>query len=95
MIDAGDFLANVEVDDRGCWLWTGRLNRGGYGLHYTSDHEVLAHRLAYTYMVRPIPFRYAIDHMCRVRNCVNPEHLDAVTIAENNRRMRRDRAAMA
>lgn len=63
-----------------CWLWTGPPNRkNGYGRF--SDKYV--HRIAYTLLVGNIPKNLTIDHLCRVRLCVNPDHLDVVTLGEN------------
>ncbi len=62
-----------------CWLWTGAKQTAGYGV--LSDR--LAHRLSYERWKGPIPAGLTIDHLCRVRHCVNPEHLEAVTLAEN------------
>ncbi len=66
----------------GCWLWIGSIDRCGYG-KINSGRETLAHRLAYTQWVGPIPKRKEIDHICRVRNCINPKHLKAVTHRQN------------
>ena len=65
-----------------CWLWTGCLNSGGYG----SWGRTLAHRFAYQARRGPIPEGLCIDHLCRVRRCVRPDHLEAVTQSENVRR---------
>lgn len=71
----------------GCWLWAGYVSRYGYGLlHQTPKKYFLAHRLAYEFFVGPIPEGLQIDHKCRVRSCVNPAHLEAVTLQENIRR---------
>lgn len=72
----------------GHWLWTASRDPLGYG-RFGSKHlkDTLAHRIAYEYMVGPIPAGMTIDHLCRVPSCVNPEHLEVVTAIENTRRM--------
>lgn len=71
----------------GCWLWTASLNDAGYGQIYNgAGRPERAHRVAYELLVGPIPPGLHLDHLCRVRHCVNPAHLEPVTIAENNRR---------
>jgi hypothetical protein len=66
-----------------CWLWTGSRNWGGYGQFRLHQRLLLAHRWAYEFCVGPIPEGLTLDHLCRVHNCVNPEHLEAVTHREN------------
>lgn len=85
------FLSNVDKTPT-CWLWTGALNNFGYPKFRTAD-EGYGHRWSYARYVEPIPTGLQIDHVCRVRHCVNPVHLEAVTQAENIRRGFRDRAA--
>jgi hypothetical protein len=78
-------IDNVTVDPvTGCWLWGGRLDDGGYGLWRGQG----AHRLSYRIFIGPIPRVLHIDHLCRIRHCVNAPggHLEAVTQAENTRR---------
>lgn len=73
------------VDPDGCWLWQGSTNGKGYG-HIRSDMGgpiVAVHRVAYEHHHGPIPAGLEIDHLCKVRNCVRPDHLEAVTHAEN------------
>ena len=64
-----------------CWLWKDRLS-GGYGRMH-GRVATQAHRFSYELNVGPIPEGLVIDHVCRVRHCVNPAHLEVVTNAEN------------
>lgn len=79
------FLEKVEVDaETGCWLWTARIDDSGYGrFNRGPGLSPLAHRYAYEEYVGPIPDGLEIDHLCRVRHCVNPWHLEAVTPLQN------------
>lgn len=72
----------------GCWLWTGCLDGNGYGKIGVDNVRkgVGAHRFSYELHVGPIPDGLQIDHLCRVRNCINPEHLEPVTSAVNTAR---------
>lgn len=75
-----------KVDAEGdCWEWTAGKCRG-YGLFRVQRQNVLAHRWAWEYLVGPIPEGLHIDHLCRNPPCVNPDHLEPVTQAENTRR---------
>lgn len=67
-----------------CWNWTGASNRGyGYiGLGPGKGQDV-AHRVAYRLLVGPIPDGLTIDHLCRNRGCVNPDHMEPVTTKVN------------
>lgn len=75
-----------------CTVWVGSCNSLGYGLITLDGKPQLAHRIAYESAYGPIPDGLVIDHLCRVRNCVNPAHLEAVTQKENGRRGRFDRS---
>ena len=76
----------IKVDESGCWLWQRSLNRDGYGWTSLNDKTYQAHRLVYRLLVREPAEGMVLDHLCRVRHCVNPAHLDEVTNAENLRR---------
>lgn len=87
------FMSLVNVTDS-CWLWKGKLSRG-YGQFSVGSRTdntrglVYAHRFAYEAMVGQIPHRLTIDHLCRTRTCVNPDHMEVVTQGENVRRVAR------
>ena len=67
----------------GCWLWIGALNRDGYSNFSFRGESTLGHRASYILFRGKIPKTKEIDHLCRVRCCVNPAHLDLVTRGEN------------
>lgn len=66
-----------------CWLWTGALNGYGYGRIRSQYVLYRIHRVAYEATVGPIPHGQPLDHLCRVRHCANPAHLEPVTEQEN------------
>jgi hypothetical protein len=78
------FWDKVHLDASGCWLWTGARNDKGYGL-FTSDgarktlRKIRAHRASYLTLIGEVPDGLVLDHLCRVRHCVNPDHLEPVT----------------
>lgn len=80
-------LFNVCLET-GCWIWTGRKNRNGYGRVCVDGREPVAHRAIYERLVGPIPLAHVLDHLCRRRECVNPRHLEPTTISVNTRRGR-------
>lgn len=83
--DSARIFGRVNLDGYDdCWEWQGPLSRGGYGItHLKSMSTVQVHRLSYSVMVGPIPTGLVIDHLCKNRKCVNPNHLEPVTDREN------------
>jgi hypothetical protein len=103
MAIAGRILDDPRVvKGVGCWLWTGRLTRTGYGILYVGDLRYeLVHRLAYKEQIGPIPVGLTVDHVCHNRDltcaggptcihrrCMRGDHFEAVTSVENVRRGR-------
>lgn len=66
-----------------CWPWLGHTDPKGYGRFKTGGKYHSAHRMAYELLVGPIPLGLTIDHLCRNHSCVNPYHLEVVSLREN------------
>ena len=88
------YVCNHIVEDRffskvdkteSCWLWKGCLHPEGYGT-FRNGKAVLAHVFSWQLVNGAVPNRLELDHLCRIRQCVNPAHLEPVTHAENVRR---------
>ena len=82
--------AKIErITESGCWIFTGSINREGYGkigLGGRTQGVDRAHRVTYRHYKGDIPQGLELDHLCRVRSCCNPDHLEPVTRKENCRR---------
>lgn len=89
-------MGKVELpaDPDGCWEWQAAVAGAGYGvIGRTDEGSRYVHRIVYEFSVGPIPDGLEIDHLCRNRRCVNPDHLEPVTHTENRRRARWSRCA--
>jgi hypothetical protein len=78
--DISRFMDKIEKTNN-CWNWTGSVN-DGYG-QFWYKKRVSAHRFSYELFKETIPQGLQLDHLCRNRKCVNPEHLEAVTTQIN------------
>lgn len=76
----------IPEPNTGCWLWFAYRDRKGYGTVGVGTAVKYAHRVVYETLRGPIPEGLQLDHLCRVRCCVNPDHLEPVTNQENARR---------
>ena len=76
------FSSSYRVDTDGCWIWTRSLVTKGYAAFWDGQ-MVTGHRWSYEHFIGPVPQGLQLDHLCRVRACVNPEHLEPVTVAQN------------
>ena len=73
----------IPEPNSGCWLWIKALDRYGYGQINIRGRSLRAHRVVFEEAKGPIPAGLVLDHKCRIRSCVNPDHLEPVTVAEN------------
>lgn len=90
-LEARFFQKAIPEPNSGCWLWLGPINNCGYG----RDGHSYAHRRSYEIFCGEIGSGLEVDHLCRLRCCVNPDHLEVVTPAENARRAALIRAAQS
>lgn len=80
-------MSQLVLGQNECWLWTGGCFSEGYGALYVSERgsNVGTHRLAYELFIGPIPKDHHVHHVCGVRNCCNPVHLEAKPPMEHAR----------
>ena len=79
--DLERFIAKIDFSEN-CWTWTNKLDNG-YGRFWLNNKLELSHRFAWLIWAGQIPAGKQLDHLCRNRSCVNPAHLEPVTIKEN------------
>ena len=79
------FAQKVEADGE-CWLWMASKDPCGYGQFYWQRRVRKAHCVAYELVVGPVPTGLELDHLCRIRHCVRPSHLDPVPHLVNVKR---------
>ena len=80
--DVQRFMRRVKVTNN-CWLMQGAKNQDGYVQFQYQKTRIMSHRFSYIVFESDIPDGLEIDHLCRVKNCVNPDHLEPVTTREN------------
>lgn len=80
------FVEKFVIDGSGCWIWTAAVDHIGYARFWNGRSSVVAHRWLWEHLSGRVPDGRELDHLCRVRHCVNPDHLEVVTHTENMRR---------
>ncbi len=80
------FMTQVRKESTGCWVWLGKLRDNGYARISVDGTPVYSHRFAYETFKGPIAEGLTIDHLCRNRACVCPDHLEVVSGSENTSR---------
>lgn len=83
--ESSRFWAKVRKDPDGCWIWTSAVIKNGYGVFMLRKQTVYAHRISFFAAHQGISLDLVVDHMCRNRLCVNPDHLRQLTRGENVR----------
>ena len=76
------FWSKVKKTDS-CWNWTATKTKGDYGQFRVNNKMVRSHRFSYELFKGKIPDGFTLDHLCRNPSCVNPDHLEVVTMKEN------------
>lgn len=77
------FFEKVDKTKDGCWLWIGGISDGGYGVFDYNGKSHNSHKWLYERNKKRVPKNKQLDHLCRNRACVNPDHLEIVTFKQN------------
>lgn len=85
-VDKNGAASDYRPDLGSCWLWIASTNAHGYGTFKVENGSTLAHRISWSMHGGVVPKDMQIDHLCRVRNCVNPKHLEVVSPRVNTHR---------
>ena len=75
--------SRIKIDENGCWIWQRQIGRHGYALVSDKVTSYRMHRQSYMFYKGEIPKGLVLDHLCRNKPCINPEHLEPVTNREN------------
>jgi hypothetical protein len=90
-----ELMRRVEKREDGCWQWLGQCSENGYGISKHEGHQIATHRLIYFLMIEPLPPEMVLHHTCENTGCVNPAHLEPLSVREHLRRGRTFQAANA
>lgn len=82
--EADRFKSRYVVNSKGCWVWQGSLDKDGYGTFFLRGAPRRAHRVGYYSVHGEIKDGNVVNHVCRNPSCVNPQHLQSITVLENN-----------
>jgi len=78
------FLEKIHISDSGCWEWTARITKQGYGSFSILSYPVDAHRFIYEYYYGEITPKFEVHHICENKICCNPNHLKQLSVKEHN-----------
>lgn len=78
-----------KFEDNGCWVWTGRVSgrKNGYPQISVGGKQTMVHRIVFEELIRLLKPGETIDHLCRNSHCINPDHLEAISLRDNVKRM--------
>jgi hypothetical protein len=83
---AADPMTRYTVNENGCWIWSGAIHVSGYGQIKWEGKSTVAHKVIYKLIKGQYDESLVLDHLCSVKSCVNPDHLEPVTYSVNTKR---------